>query len=130
MKPKYDYKLPFCTVLIMPKKVLQIAYDPGLLSVRRSLMEASGYEVATVVGTADLPNLGLLALAIDLIVVDHSADFEARWGVVRGLKLRYPELPVIALRRDEHEEGISLADHTPSAHNPTTWLGSIALALL
>jgi CheY-like chemotaxis protein len=111
------------------KKVLQIAYDPVLVGVHRRLMETCGYEVVTVFAAENLVEVDIPALGIDVVVLDHSASFEARWGIVRRLKLHYPEVPVIALRRDVLDEPLTLADHHVSVENPAHWLDTIAVAL-
>ena len=112
------------------KKVLHIAFEPQLLGVQRRLMETSGYHVLTVYGDNGIHELDLAALAIDVVVLDCSASFEQRWGLVRSLKLRYPEIPVIALRQDSADDAISLADHNASLENPADWLDTIARALI
>jgi DNA-binding NarL/FixJ family response regulator len=112
------------------KKILHIAFEPQLHGVQRRLMETSGYNVLTVLGDNGVDELDLAALAVNVVVVDCSAPFEQRWALVRSLKLSYPEIPVIALRKDTTDDPISLADHNASLENPADWLHTIAIALV
>jgi len=111
-------------------KILHIAFEPQLHGVQRRLMETSGYNVLTVLGDNGVDELDLAALAVNVVVLDYSAPFEQRWGLVRSLKLNYPEIPVIALREDAADDTISLADHNASLQNPAEWLDTIAIALV
>jgi len=110
-------------------KVLHVAFEPQLHGVRHRLMETSGYDVLTVVGENGIHEMDLTALAVDVVLVDCSASFERRWGLVRSLKLSYPEIPVVALRKDNTDDPISLADHNASLASPADWLDTIAIAL-
>jgi CheY-like chemotaxis protein len=112
------------------KKILQIAYDPVLLGVQRRLMETSGYEVLSVLGDKSVEGMDISTLAVDVVLLDHSAAFETRWELVRRLKLSYPDLPVVALRRDALDEPVTLADHHASAQDPAEWLDTLAIALV
>src|SRR5262249_46242498 len=99
-----------------------------MVGVQRRLMETSGYEVFTVFAHESAQELDLCHLGINVVVIDHSASFEERWGIVRRLKLAYPDVPVVALRRDSLDEPLTLADHQVSVENPSDWLDTIAFA--
>jgi CheY-like chemotaxis protein len=116
-------------VLNSRKKVLQISYDPVMVGVQRRLMETSGYEVFTVLARESQQDLNLSSLGVHVVLLDHSASFEERWAMVRRLKLAYPDVPIVALRRDALDEPLTLADHQVSVENPADWLDTIAIAL-
>jgi CheY-like chemotaxis protein len=122
--------LPGSPVSSSRKKVLHIAYDPVLVGVQRRLMQTSVYEVFTVFARDNPQELDLFHLGIDVVLIDHSASFEERWAIVRRLKLSYPNVPVVALRRDALDEPLTLADHQVSIENPADWLDTIAIALV
>lgn len=100
-----------------------------MVGVQRRLMETSGYEVFTILAREGSHDFDLSGLGINVVLLDHAASFEERWAIVRRLKLTYPELPVVALRRDALDEPVTLADHHVVAENPADWLDTIATAL-
>jgi hypothetical protein len=111
------------------KRILQIAYDPILLGVQRRLMEISGYQVFSILAGNGRIRLNLSGISLDAVVLDYSSSFESRWALVRWLKLNYPSLPVIALRRDNFDEPLTLADSNARAQNPAEWLDALSSAL-
>src|SRR3954463_7778460 len=112
--------LPSCRVEVarLSKKVLQLSYDGVESAVRKRLLEHAGFEVVPLPARGGIAQMDLGAAKIDVVVVDHAADFEERWALVRWLKVNHPQIQVIALRRNASEEPITLADGYANGEDP------------
>jgi hypothetical protein len=101
--------------------VFQIAYNDQLLFARAKLLESSGFEVVSVLGN-DAAKIALSSIGhYDLFLLGHGADLKTREEMVDWLKVKYPDVPVLALNPAEHEV-LNHANFNLVLNGPEEWL--------
>ena len=101
--------------------VFQIAYDDKLLFARAKLLGSSGYKVISVLGN-EAAKIALSATGhYDLFMVGYGADLKTREEMAEWLKVKYPDVPILALNPDEHQ-ALDQANYNLVSNGPEEWL--------
>jgi len=113
----------------MAAHILHVAYYPSLQETRTLMLKSAGYEVTSVLGNDNARGLDpALIAAADLIVLGFDAPHSVRADMVVWFKVRYPEIPVVALRSSRWEE-FPEAEVSSFSEDPTIWLAEVASIL-
>ena len=107
--------------------VLHICYYPSLSKTREAMLVEEGHMVASALGNEDAKELAGTR-DFDVAVVGFSGKLRERCEIVRWLKDRRPDLPVIALQAQT--EVISEADQVIPGHEPQAWLEAVRQSCL
>jgi DNA-binding response OmpR family regulator len=86
-------------------RILSIAYEPSLQSTRTLLLKQEGYEVTSVLGTAEARQTAETS-SFDLFLIGHAAPVEERVELLSWLRSRFVMTRVLMLtaaRRHEHD---------------------------
>jgi hypothetical protein len=101
--------------------IFQIGYDNQLLIARAKLLESSGCEVVSVLGN-EAAKIALSSTGhYDLFIVGHAADLKTRAEMADWLKVKYPDVPILALNGAEHQE-LDHANYNLVLNGPEEWL--------
>src|SRR5205823_11600255 len=79
------------------KRIFQIAYDEQLGLRRAELLRSLGYGVISVIGNDPAIILLTSIQHYDLFIVGHAAPEETRTEMVDWIKVKYPEVEILAL---------------------------------
>jgi sarcosine oxidase gamma subunit len=101
--------------------VFQIAYNNQLLFARAELLESAGIEADSVLGN-EAAKIALSSIGhYDLFIVGHGADLKTREEMADWLKVKYPDVPILALNPTEHQ-GLDHANYNLVLNGPEEWL--------
>ncbi len=105
--------------------VLHISYYSSLLHTREVMMTAAGHAVTSALGNEAGKEL-VHDNDFDVAVVGFSGRLQDRREIVRWLKDRWPDLPVVALQ--SQSESIDGAECVVSGQDPKVWLDAVRQA--
>ena len=106
------------------KNVLSIGYDLTLLQTRQLVLETEGYSVLSVQGN-EAGKEAARSRPFDVYVIGHDASHAERYQLLTWLKERFPDKPVVVLRRSRYES-FPGADCVGDVDDPREWLKIIA----
>lgn len=110
----------------MSVRILQVAYDQGLLETRALMLKAKGYEVTSVRGNQQAMLLTSDSLAkFDAALIGFSSTFMVRSAMLAWFKSKLPQLPVIVLQFHTFEK-FPQADCCSLSEDPSIWLDAVA----
>lgn len=111
----------------MAASILQIAYDPALLQLRKIMLEKKGYKVVSGLGNQD----GIARARsgqFDVIVIGFSASLRLRQEAIRLLRQTCPNVPIVVLQAHSYEK-FPDADFATLSEDPESWLEAVANCL-
>ncbi len=110
------------------KRIFQIAYDEESRLQRAELLLGCGYGVISVLGNEAAKVLLSSIQHYDLFIVGHAAPEETRREMVGWLKVKYPEVEILALN-PPHQQ-VLRADYNVRLNGPENWLPIVAQLLV
>lgn len=108
--------------------VFQIAYDNRQATARTAALRLHGYEVVSVIGNEAAKIILGMHQRCDFFIVGHAAPDQTREEMVAWLKVKYPDVQILALNPPRIPE-LAGADYNVKLNGPETWLPVIASAL-
>ncbi len=105
-------------------RVFQVAYDRSLLIVRAEMLKHAGLEVASALGNDEARRALEQAADYDLVLVAWSAPDAVRREMVVWVKLRYPQIRVMALYSATGRP-IAEADFNSASERPEEWFTAV-----
>jgi DNA-binding response OmpR family regulator len=105
------------------ERILSIAFDPVLLTLRELLLQDAGYKVVSALGSESGRNAAL-AGAFELFLVGYAPSRREQREVIQWLRREWPNVPIAALRRSVYER-IPEADCVADVHEPSEWLKAV-----
>lgn len=115
--------------LLRPKRLIfQLAYESKTAIERAGLLRLCGYEVVSVIGNEAAKVILNMPQPWDLFIVGGSVTEGNKEEIVRWLKARFPQVPVLALNAPGIRD-LPDADYNVKANGPDEWLTSVVAAL-
>jgi hypothetical protein len=110
------------------RKIIQVEYRSGLLTVREEILQFLGCTVVSVFGSRAARQLDLSNNDVGVILIGHGASWAERSQLISHFKQAQPATPVIASLR-QSDKPFCNADFNCPADNPPEWIRLVRQAL-
>ena len=108
--------------------IVLVEFRPGLLEVRRELLESLGHPVISVQGLPAAKRLDLSTALPGVIIIGHLASRTDRLRLITYFRQIASKVPIIVLPgRDDAD--FAEADYNCPADDPPQWMRTVSLAL-
>jgi len=108
--------------------IILVEFRPGLLEIRRELLESLGHPILSALGLSAARGIDLSTVFPGVFIIGHRAPRNERRSLIAYFRQAASSVPILVLL-SRTDDNFYEADYNCPADDPPQWIRAVSLAL-